>query len=123
MQNQQISPRSTPSSSSSRGKSPSIETESLGGGVQGMNSFGIDSGMDMSMSMDNSGRQSNLSFNWRHDLLSAADSVTDAMSSLVLEYNAGWVNLNFKLIGVNIKKKLGGVCSRVVLIALTPLTK
>lgn len=31
---------------------------------------------------------SNLDFNWREDLLSAADSVTDAMSSLVLEYNA-----------------------------------
>lgn len=28
-------------------------------------------------------------FDWRQDLLSAADSVTDAMSSLVLEYNGG----------------------------------
>lgn len=30
-----------------------------------------------------------LGYQWREDLLSAADSVTDAMSSLVFEYNAG----------------------------------
>jgi len=85
IKNQQLSPRSTPSSSSSRGKSPSIETESLGTGTQGAGSFGLDSVMDVCA--DNSGRHSNMSFDWRHDLLSAADSVTDAMSSLVFEYN------------------------------------
>ena len=47
--------------------------------------------MDVCGSGDNSGRHSNMSFDWRQDLLSAADSVTDAMSSLVFEYNAGWL--------------------------------
>jgi len=85
---QQQSPRSTPSSSSSRGKSPSIETESLRGAAEGSVRFGLDSAMDGCGSGENSGRHSNMSFDWRQDLLSAADSVTDAMSSLVFEYNA-----------------------------------
>lgn len=38
--------------------------------------------------MENPNRNFNTgSFDWRQDLMSAADSVTDAMSSLVLEYN------------------------------------
>lgn len=85
---QQQSPRSTPSSSSSRGKSPSIETDSLRGATESATRFGLDSAMDVCGSGDNSGRHSNMSFDWRQDLLSAADSVTDAMSSLVFEYNA-----------------------------------
>jgi len=84
---QQHSPRSTPSSSSSRGKSPSIETDSLREAADGSGRFGLDSAMDVCGGGDNSGRQSNMSFDWRQDLLSAADSVTDAMSSLVFEYN------------------------------------
>ena len=32
---------------------------------------------------------SSVGFDWRQDLLNAADSVTSAMSSLVLEYNGG----------------------------------
>ena len=39
---------------------------------------------------ESTGRLSSLnSIPWRQDLFSAADSVTDAMSSLVNEYNAG----------------------------------
>ncbi len=52
----------------------------------------------MSTSMDNSAcnRNLNAGFDWRQDLLTAADSVTDAMSSLVLEYNGG-MSLQFSL--------------------------
>ncbi|XP_046645790.1 dystrobrevin beta-like isoform X1 [Daphnia pulicaria] len=76
IKNQQLSPRSTPSTSStpSRGKSPSVEAESHQAAI--------------TPSMDNPNRNFNTgSFDWRQDLMSAADSVTDAMSSLVLEYN------------------------------------
>lgn len=76
IKNQQLSPRSTPSTSStpSRGKSPSVEHESHQPIVVS--------------SMENPNRNFNTgSFDWRQDLMSAADSVTDAMSSLVLEYN------------------------------------
>jgi hypothetical protein len=47
--------------------------------------------------MDNPNRNFNTgSFDWRQDLMSAADSVTDAMSSLVLEYNGGEIMLYLK---------------------------
>ncbi len=47
--------------------------------------------------MDNPNRNFNTgSFDWRQDLMSAADSVTDAMSSLVLEYNGGEIKLCLK---------------------------
>jgi hypothetical protein len=47
--------------------------------------------------MDNPNRNFNTgSFDWRQDLMSAADSVTDAMSSLVLEYNGGEIKLYLK---------------------------
>lgn len=36
-----------------------------------------------------SNRNLNQGFDWRQDLLTAADSLTDAMSSLVLEFNGG----------------------------------
>ena len=76
-------PRSTPSSSStpsSRGKSPSVEADSHQAAL--------------SPCMDNPNRNFNTgSFDWRQDLMSAADSVTDAMSSLVLEYNGGEIKI------------------------------
>jgi len=81
LQNQQLSPRSTPSSSStpSRGKSPSVEPESQPAIVAN------------TIAENNVGAALNSSagFDWRQNLLSAADSVTSAMSSLVLEYNGG----------------------------------
>lgn len=88
-QNQQLSPRSTPSTSSSpsRGKSPSVEAESRYGTLS---SAGTEGSV--------AGRASNPGFDWRQDLLSAADSVTDAMSSLVLEYNGGTVLIELMLL-------------------------
>jgi hypothetical protein len=50
----------------------------------------VDRGAAMATDEESTGRLSSLnSLPWRQDLFSAADSVTDAMSSLVNEYNAG----------------------------------
>ena len=51
------------------------------------------SDLSSSCHVDESGRSSKLTtYDWRRDLLSAADSVTGAMSSLVQEYSAGIYN-------------------------------
>jgi hypothetical protein len=50
----------------------------------------VDRGAATATDEESTGRLSSLnSLPWRQDLFSAADSVTDAMSSLVNEYNAG----------------------------------
>lgn len=105
IKNQQLSPRSSPSSASpSRGKSPQTSlgglTESAQGSMHMLATLQLQAaaGNDSSpLSTDEitaatdeesvSDRLANLNIHWRKDLFSAADSVTDAMSSLVNEYN------------------------------------